>query len=70
MEWIFVVIPILLIVLVAVGIVRALVLDYRERGEGGVSIQGLLEVAGPSMDARQKAEQRSRVKAIAVAVNH
>jgi len=70
MEWLFVVIPILLFVLIVGGIVRALVLDYRERREGDVSLPGLLEGAGPSMDARDKAEQRSRVKAITVVMNH
>ncbi|MBU4175291.1 MAG: hypothetical protein KKB90_09005 [Actinobacteria bacterium] len=62
MEWLFVVIPIVFIVLVAGGIVRALLLDYRERREGEVSLPGWLEGAGPSMDARHKAAQRITVK--------
>lgn len=70
MEWLFVVIPILLMVLVAGAIMRALILDFLERGEGDVSLPGGLEVKGPSMGAGKKAEQRSRVKAIVVAMNH
>ena len=62
MEWLFIVIPILFIVLVMGAVVRALVLDYRERGEGEVSLPGRLEGAGPSMDARQKAAQRTTVR--------
>lgn len=65
MEWLFVVVPILLIVLVAGGIVRALVLDYRERREGEISLPEWLEGAGPSMDIRHKVEQRSRITSIA-----
>ncbi len=62
MEWLFVVIPIVLIVLVAGGIVRALVLDYRERREGEVYLPGWFEEAGPSMDAGEKVAQRTTVK--------
>ena len=69
MAWLFVVIPIIFIVLVAGAMVRALVLDYRERGEGEDSLPGWFEGAGPSMDARKKAAERIIVKDAAPLTN-
>ena len=62
MEWLFVVVPILLLVFVTGAIIRALVLDYRERREGKASLPVGLKGSGPSMDAGQKTAQRITVK--------
>ncbi|MBU4194850.1 MAG: hypothetical protein KKE79_00140 [Actinobacteria bacterium] len=64
MEVLFVVIPIAFILLVAGFIVRAIVLDYRDRK---TYPPDKLERATPTMDVKRKAQQRSSVKAVAPA---